>query len=301
MATLGVWSDADDFYFDTLVTPDGDVVPVKVRSMVGIIPLFAAMVVDEAMIERAKTIGRQFTRLVEEFGLGDRELMHAQGLVSGEPGSQLFLLGVVDIDHLKKLLATLFDEDEFLSPYGLRAVSAYHREHPYVLDVGGVQASIDYEPAESTTDMFGGNSNWRGPLWMPLNYLLVSALDRYHRFFGDDFTIEFPTGSGVSMTLGKVADELRRRLISLFLIGPDGRRPCFGYVDRLNHDPAWKDNLVFNEYFHGDNGAGLGAMHQTGWTGLVADLIRGRPGNGIYSVGEAAAVVEARNSGAGGA
>jgi hypothetical protein len=200
------------------------------------------------------------------------------------------LLGVVGIDHLKRLFTVLFDEREFLSPYGLRAISAVHREHPYVLEVEGITATIDYEPAESTTAMFGGNSNWRGPLWMPLNYLVVDALDRYYRFFGDALTIEYPTGSGVELTLDKIGQDLRRRLISLFLVGPDGRRPCFGYVDRLQNDPAWKDNVVFNEYFHGDNGAGLGAMHQTGWTGLVADLIRGRPGHGVYTVGDAARI-----------
>jgi Mannosylglycerate hydrolase MGH1-like glycoside hydrolase domain len=192
----------------------------------------------------------------------------------------------VGIDHLVKLFAKLFDEDEFLSPYGLRAVSAYHRDHPYEIVVEGVRASIDYEPAESTTDMFGGNSNWRGPVWFPLNYLVVSALDRYYRFFGDELEIEYPTGSGTKLTLDRIAADLRRRLLGLFVVGPDERRPCFGFVDRLQHDPAWKDNLVFNEYFHGDNGAGLGASHQTGWTGLIADVVRGRPGHGVYAIGE---------------
>jgi hypothetical protein len=141
-----------------------------------------------------------------------------------------------------------------------------------------MRASIDYEPAESTTDMFGGNSNWRGPIWFPLNYLVIEALERYDRFFEDDLMVEYPTSSGQMMTLGDIAQDLRRRLISLFLVGEDGRRPCFGYVGPLQHDPAWKDNLLFNEYFHGDNGAGLGASHQTGWTGLVADMIRRRYG-----------------------
>jgi hypothetical protein len=165
-----------------------------------------------------------------------------------------------------------------LSPHGLRSLSAYHREHPYVLDVEGVRATIDYEPAESTTPMFGGNSNWRGPVWFPLNYLVISMLERYHRFFGDDLTLEYPTGSGRRLTLGLIAQDLRDRLISIFVAGPDGRRPCFGGVARLQDDPAWRDNLVFSEYFHGDNGAGLGASHQTGWTGLIADVIRRRHG-----------------------
>ncbi|MBV9355368.1 MAG: hypothetical protein JO023_07550 [Chloroflexi bacterium] len=155
-------------------------------------------------------------------------------------------------------------------------MSAYHRLHPYVLEVEGVRASIDYEPAESTTTMFGGNANWRGPVWFPLNYLLVSVLARYYRFFGESFTVEYPTGSGRRLTLDRIVEDLCDRLISLFLVGQDGRRPCFGGVDRLQRDPAWKEHLLFNEYFHGDNGAGLGASHQTGWTGLVADMIRRR-------------------------
>ncbi len=143
--------------------------------------------------------------------------------------------------------------------------------------------------------MFGGNSNWRGPMWFPLNYLLINSLDRYYRFFGDELTIEYPTGSGSMMTLDKIAADLRSRLVGLFVVGPDGRRPCFGFVDRLQHDPAWKDNLVFNEYFHGDNGAGLGASHQTGWTGVIADVIRGRSGDGVYTVGDVARVLFERH------
>jgi hypothetical protein len=188
----------------------------------------------------------------------------------------------------------MFDPSEFLSPHGLRAVSAFHREHPYELEVEGLRASIDYEPAESTTNMFGGNSNWRGPLWFPLNYLVISALDRYHRFFGDEVEVEYPTGSGNRLTLDAIAADLRARLTGLFLAGPDGRRPCFGGVERLQHDPAWKDNLVFSEYFHGDNGAGLGASHQTGWTGVIADLIRGRPGAGVYAIGDLVRVLDER-------
>jgi hypothetical protein len=195
------------------------------------------------------------------------------------------LLGVVGIDRLERLFTKLFDPAEFLSPYGLRAVSAYHREHPYVLDAPGMHATIDYEPAESTTSMFGGNSNWRGPLWFPLNYLVASSLLRYHRFFGDDHTVEYPTGSGVRLPLGAVAEDLYARMVSIFLRDSDGRRPCFGGVARLQDDPRWRDNLVFSEYFHGDNGAGLGAAHQTGWTGLVADIIRRRHG-AVASIGD---------------
>jgi hypothetical protein len=168
----------------------------------------------------------------------------------------------------------------------MRALSAYHREHPYEVEVEGVRAGVDYAPAESTTAMFGGNSNWRGPLWFPLNHLVISALERYDRFFGIDYTVEYPTGSGRQLPLSEIIADLRRRLISIFLVGPDGRRPCFGGVERLQNDPAWKDNVVFSEYFHGDNGAGLGAAHQTGWTGVVADMIRRRHG-AVSSIGDA--------------
>ncbi len=218
-------------------------------------------------------------------GLHDREKLQETGLMRGEPGSQRLLLSVVGIDRLEKLFTKMFNESEFLSPYGLRALSAYHRDHPYELDVEGFNATIDYEPAESTTDMFGGNSNWRGPLWFPLNYLICASLERYARFFGDDLTFEYPTGSGQQKSLADIVNDLQSRLISIFLTGADGRRPCFGWVDRLQHDPAWKDNLMFNEYFHGDNAAGLGASHQTGWTGVVADLIRRRHGD-IRPVGD---------------
>ena len=275
----GLWDDQDGMYYDRLLTPDGSAVPVKVRSMVGIIPMLAAAVADEQMLDRALMVSKQFAGYAERRGLHDREKLQETGLMRGEPGSQRLLLSVVGIDRLEKLFTKMFDESEFLSPYGLRALSAYHRDHPYQLDVEGFSATIDYEPAESTTDMFGGNSNWRGPLWFPLNYLICASLERYARFFGDDLTFEYPTGSGQQKPLADIVNDLQSRLISIFLTGPDGRRPCFGWVDRLQNDPAWKDNLMFNEYFHGDNAAGLGASHQTGWTGVVADLIRRRHGD----------------------
>jgi hypothetical protein len=246
--------------------------------MVGVIPMLSAAVIDERWISLSLTVGKQFAGLLRRHGLtGDDELGH-QGLVRGAPGDRHLLLSVVGVDRLEKLFGKLFDNDEFLSPYGLRALSAYHRDHPYELDVEGVSATVDYEPAESTTGMFGGNSNWRGPLWFPLNYLVISVLERYYQFFGDELTIEYPSGSGHRVPLDVIAMDLQDRLISLFTVGHDGRRPCFGWVERLQHDPAWKDNIAFNEYFHGDNGAGLGASHQTGWTGLIADIIRRRHG-----------------------
>src|SRR6266581_1487527 len=281
----GMWDDADGLYYDKLLTADGTAVPVKVRSMVGIIPALAAAVIDEPIIERSRALGKHFADLLDRRGLRDRDKLAELGLMRGEPGNQRLLLSVAGVERLEKIFAKLFDEREFLSRYGLRALSAYHREHPYELDVEGVRATIDYEPAESTTAMFGGNSNWRGPLWFPLNYLVINVLERYYEFFGDDLTFEYPTRSGHQMTIDAIAADLQDRLISIFLAGADGRRPRFGRTERLQQDPAWKDNLMFSEYFHGDNGAGLGASHQTGWTGLIADVIRRRHG-GVRALGD---------------
>jgi hypothetical protein len=281
----GIWDDADGLYYDRLLTPSGDDVPMKVGSMVGVIPMLAVAVVDEEMIDRSVTMGKQFADFLVRKGFNDRDKLRQLGVLRGEPGHLRLLLSVMGMERLEKLLARLFDEQEFLSPYGLRALSAYHREHPYTVDIDGMGATIDYEPAESTTNMFGGNSNWRGPLWFPLNYLVINSLERYHRFFGDDLTIEYPTGSGRRLPLDAIAADLEDRLISIFTVGPDGRRPCFGWVEKMQTDPAWKDNLIFSEYFHGDNAAALGAFHQTGWTGVIADLVRRRHGV-VPSVGD---------------
>jgi hypothetical protein len=281
----GLWDEADGLYYDRLVTPSGAAVPVRARSMVGIIPALAAAVIGEKDLERALVLGKQFADLLGGEGLTDRSKLRELGLLRGEPGDQRLLLSLAGPARLERLLGWLFNEGEFLSPHGLRALSAWHREHPYEFDVEGISASVDYEPAESTTAMFGGNSNWRGPVWFPLNYLVISALERYHRFFGDEVTIEYPTGSGQQLTLDLVARDLSDRLISIFTRGPDGRRPCFGGTELLQQDPAWRDNLVFSEYFHGDNGAAIGAAHQTGWTGLIADVIRRRHG-AVRSVGD---------------
>jgi hypothetical protein len=265
----GLWDNADGFYYDRLLAPSGIATPMKVRSLAGIIPMLTSTVIDEEMLEQSITAGRQFANFLNRQDLSGHERLQ----LNGEPGHQQFLLSVIGVDQLRRLFARLFDENEFLSPHGLRALSAYHRDHPYTLDLNGTHVTIDYQPGESTTSMFGGNSNWRGPLWFPLNFLVLTSLERYHRFLGGEFTLEYPTGSGVLLPLDAIAADLQDRLISIFTRGPDGRRPCFGGVGRLQTDPAWKDNLAFSEYFHGDNAAGLGASHQTGWTGLVADTI----------------------------
>ncbi|HEY1369236.1 MAG TPA: hypothetical protein VGF23_19075 [Gaiellaceae bacterium] len=265
----GLWDEEDGFFYDQLRLPDGRMVPIRVRSIVGVLPLLAVVAIDEETVDRAENVNKRAA-----------ELLGAAHPVRGGLGDRSLLLGVVSVSRMLRLLTRLFDESEFLSPYGLRALSRFHARQPFTLDVPGLHASIDYEPAESTTGMFGGNSNWRGPVWMPVNFLVVETLTRLGAFFGDDLKVEYPTGSGRQHTIEETAADLRERLISLFVVGPDGRRPCFGWVDRLQRDPRWKDNVLFNEYFHGENGAGLGAAHQTGWTGLVAELIlraRGAP------------------------
>jgi hypothetical protein len=286
----GLWDEADGLYYDRLITPSGDQVPVKVRSFVAILPALAMSVVGHETVDLAMVVGKRFADLLADFGLAGPQQLAGRGLVNGSPGHERLLLTLTGPDRLRRLLRVLLDEAEFLSPHGLRALSAVHRDRPYTISVEGFTASIDYEPAESTTPLFGGNSNWRGPVWFPVNYLVISALERYHRFFGADFTIEYPAGSGVQRTLGEIAVDLQDRLISIFTAGPGGHRPCFGGVELLRDDPAWRDNLVFSEYFHGDNGAGLGASHQTGWTGLIADIIRRRHG-AVPSFGTALAEV----------
>jgi hypothetical protein len=282
---LGLWDNTDGLFYDRLKTPSGEVVPVRVRSMVGIIPALAAAVIDENDLARALAFNKGFADTFARRGMANRDRLRERGLLRGEPGRQRLLLSLCGVDRLDKLFAKVFDENEFLSPHGLRALSAYHRDHPYRLEVEGITATIDYEPAESTTPMFGGNSNWRGPIWFPLNYLMISVLERYHRFFGEEVSIEYPTGSGQKLTLDKVAIDLQDRLISIFRNGPDGRRPCFGGTEIMQTNPAWHDNLIFSEYFHGDNGAAIGAFHQTGWTGVIADVIRRRYGE-VEAVGD---------------
>ncbi|MCF7551532.1 glucosidase [Pseudonocardia sp. WMMC193] len=273
-----LWDDDAGMFHDRITLPDGRSAPVPVRSVVGMIPMLAGGVVGEEGLDRSLVVGKRFARFLQRHGVAEPDALAAAGLLRGPEGERRLLVGVVDGPRVRRLLTALFDEAEFLSPHGLRSMSARHREHPAVLDVGGLHAQVDYEPAESTGPMFGGNSNWRGPVWFPVNALVISALERYHRFYGDELAVEYPTGSGRTLPLDEIAADLRVRLISLFLPGADGRRPCYGAVDRMQTDPRWRENVQFHEYFHGDDGAGLGASHQTGWTGLVVDLIRRRHG-----------------------
>jgi Mannosylglycerate hydrolase MGH1-like glycoside hydrolase domain len=271
----GLWNEEDGFFYDQLSVPDGDPVVMRYRSIVGVVPALAGTVIPARQTNDPIALRKRFAAFAErrrDQAAEAQEIGHARPMATGDG----LFLSVVGEDQLRRLLAELLDEESLLSPYGLRALSRRHLEHPFVVEVGGVTASVDYEPAESRTAMFGGNSNWRGPVWFPMNYLVIETLERHHAALGDGFTVECPVGSGVTMTLAQVADELRRRLISIFLPGADGRRPVHGWVERFTSDPDWKDLVFFNEYFHGDNGAGLGAAHQTGWTGLVADLITSR-------------------------
>jgi hypothetical protein len=269
---LGLWNEQDGLFYDELVRPDGSTQTLAVHSMEGVIPLLATMVLDEELVIQAGRAGKQCAEL---FGDGARsvESLAAEGSVRGPEGKRRILLGVVEINRIIRLVNRLLDEAEFLSPHGIRSLSAYHRDHPYELEFNGTDASINYEPAESTTHMFGGNSNWRGPVWFPLNYLACDALERLGRFYGDDVVVQYPTGTAGSATYLEVAADIRRRLVSIFLRDHDGARPCYGAIAKFREDERWSDNVQFNEYFDGDTAKGLGASHQTGWTGLVADLI----------------------------
>ncbi|HEX3623596.1 MAG TPA: hypothetical protein VHT97_14880, partial [Acidimicrobiales bacterium] len=266
---LALWDEEDGFFYDVL-SVDGVPSPVRVRSVVGLIPLFAVETMDPAMLEKLPDFS---TRM--RWFLKNRADLCGNIFSVDVPGEgERRLLSLVDPDRLRRLLRRALDEDEFLSPHGIRSVSKWHAAHPAVVDLAGVTHTVEYEPAESTTGLFGGNSNWRGPIWFPINYLLVESLQRYHHYLGDDFTVELPTGSGDQHTLWEVATELSRRLIDIFLPDADGRRPVNGGNALFDTDPQWRDHVAFHEYFHGDTGAGLGASHQTGWTALVAKLIR---------------------------
>jgi hypothetical protein len=271
---ISLWDEQDEFFYDVLHLPSGEAMPLKVRSLVGLIPLLAVDTIEPDLLERLP----RFRGRLEWF-LQNRP--HLAGLVSRwhVPGAgDRRLLALVRGHRMKRLLLRMLDPQEFLSDHGVRSVSRYHRDHPYTIQAGGMDHTVRYEPAESRSGLFGGNSNWRGPVWFPINYLLIEALQRFHHYYGDEFLVEHPTGSGQLRTLWQIADDLSGRLIGLFLPGQDGRRPVYGAAEPFGRDPHWRDHVLFYEYFHGDSGAGLGASHQTGWTALVAKLLdqRGR-------------------------
>jgi len=267
----GMWDEEDGFYYDVLRLPDGSARRLKVRSMVGLLPLCATTVIEPWQRERCPRVGKTLLERIQRmpellqsihvtgpghFGYGDRGIA-----------------ALVNEDKLRRILTRMLDENEFLSPYGIRALSRYHQDHPFIVNVEGQEYRVNYLPAESDTGMFGGNSNWRGPIWMPVNALLIRALLQFYLYYGDNFKIECPTGSGKLMNLFEVAHEIANRLEGIFLRDKSGRRPVYGGTEKFQTDPLWRDNILFYEYFHGDNGAGLGASHQTGWTGIVAKLI----------------------------
>ena len=260
-----VWDESDGFFYDVLKLPDEGATRLKVRSLVGLLPLAASTVFSSESLAHLALFRANVSRFMQRHP----ELL-ARIALPDQPGpTGRHLLAVLDEQKLRRMLARMLDEKEFMSPYGIRSLSKYHEAHPYVFRVGKTDYRVAYEPAESASGMFGGNSNWRGPVWMPMNLLLIRGVMQLYRYYGDGFTVECPTGSGNQMTLLQVARELSRRLSGIFLREPDGRRPVFGDARKFQEDPNWKDHLLFYEYFHGDNGAGIGASHQTGWTGII--------------------------------
>ena len=269
----GLWDEEDGFFYDRVCLPDGTKYPLKARSLVGFIPLLAMCLFDTH--ETDQLLAKRLEWFVQNRPYVPRLRSTWQDLRTQEERREYAysMLALVRGPRLRSLLNRLLDPQEFLSPYGIRSLSKQYEEHPYALTARGITLSLQYTPAESNTEAFGGNSNWRGPIWFPINYLLIDALREYHRFYGDSFQVACPTGSGQQMTLGQVADELTRRLASIFLRNEQGQRPVFGPIATLQNDPCWRDAILFYEYFNGDNGAGIGANHQTGWTAVIANLL----------------------------
>jgi len=265
-----LWDEEDGFFYDLLRFPDGSAQRIKVRSMVGLLPLCASTVISPAVMEKFPTFMERTGNFLE------RNSVILQNIhPPNKPGAEgRYLLSVLSESKLRQVLARMLDEERFLSPFGIRSLSKWHKDNPYLFDVHGEQYEVKYLPAESDTGMFGGNSNWRGPIWMPLNLLILRGLLQFYLYYGDSFKIECPTGSGRMMNLFEITMEITRRLTRIFLRDENGRRPVFGGSEKFQSDPHWRDHILFYEYFHGDNGAGLGASHQTGWTGVVAKLIQ---------------------------
>jgi Mannosylglycerate hydrolase MGH1-like glycoside hydrolase domain len=267
-----MWDEEDGFYYDLLQLPDGSATRLKVRSMVGLLPLCATTVIEKWQRERMPVVVAQFWKHLQRTP-ELLETMHATG--PGQFGvADRGIIALLNTERLRRILTKMLDENEFLGPYGIRSLSKFHQQHPFVFNVGGQEYRVDYLPAESNTGMFGGNSNWRGPIWMPVNALIIRALLNFYLYYGDNFKIECPTGSGKMMNLFEASKEIADRLARIFTRDEHGRRPVYGGTEKFQSDPHWRDHILFYEYFHGDNGAGLGASHQTGWTGLVAKTIQ---------------------------
>ncbi len=265
-----LWNSTDEFFYDALHLPDDSITPLKVRSLVGLIPLIGVEIIDAELLAALP----DFRRRAEWFLKFRPNLVGTMANIDLIDGGRNLITAILTEDHLRSVLRYMLDEREFLSPYGIRSLSKFHETNPYRIDIGGQRFEVSYWPAESRSGLFGGNSNWRGPIWFPINYLLIEGLERFHQYYGDEVTVEFPTGSGHWLTLDKVAAALAQRLISIFRRNGAGERPVYGGQRLFQDDPHWREYLLFHEYFHGDNGAGLGASHQTGWTGLVAELIQ---------------------------
>jgi len=265
----GLWDEKDGFYYDMLTLPDDTQIPLKIRSMVGLIPLFAVMTIDQKVIESLPGFERRMDWFIQ-----NKPDLVTQCSIGKASNSQRSFLSITNQYRLRSILEKMLDEEEFLSPYGIRSLSKYHEKNPYILKLDGAEYSINYEPAESRTGLFGGNSNWRGPIWFPVNFLIIESLQKFHHYLGDSFKVECPTGSGNLMNLWEVSLELSNRLISIFTKDSSGRRPFYGDIEKFQTDPNSKNLILFNEYFHADSGAGLGASHQTGWTGLIAKIIQ---------------------------
>jgi hypothetical protein len=269
---IDLWDEEDEFFYDVLHTPDHRRTPMKIRSMVGLIPLFAVEVLDQELFDS----NPEFTARLEWFLKNRPDLAN---LISrwGEKGkNQRHLLSLLRGHRMKKILKRMLDENEFLSAYGIRALSKEYEANPFRFYTNGNEFNVKYTPGEGDSALFGGNSNWRGPIWFPVNYLLIESLQRFHHYYGDDFKIEHPTGSGQQKTLKEIASDLSSRMVNIFRKNKDGSRPVYGHYQKLQDDPHFNNYLLFYEYFHGDNGRGIGATHQTGWTGLVAKLIQPR-------------------------
>jgi hypothetical protein len=265
-----MWDEEDGFFYDVLRMPDGKSFRMKVRSMVGLLPLTAVAIFEDDLMEKLPT----FRKHAKDFLMRHPELaanLHMPG-AQGLAGRRM--LSTVNEDKLRRILTKMLDEKEFFGPHGIRALSLYHREHPFEFDIAGQKSRVGYLPGDSDSGMFGGNSNWRGPVWMPVNFLLYVSLMRLGAYYGDTFKIECPTGSGKLMNLFEVGTMLGERLIGTFVKDGSGKRPVFGDTEKFQTDPHWRDNLLFFEYFHGDTGAGVGASHQTGWTGCIARIIQ---------------------------